>query len=1728
METEKMGTERTKAFEKISKPARANRPSPKSQAHRPQQQMQDIMGNKAVSRLIQCALPVSKPDDPLEREADRAAEALIQQDSSAPVVHPVPHSDTESQRRSEMPSTESVSIPISRGGLSRSRSKSISTGDRHGHQGLTSGHILPENIRFSMEPRFGVDLGSVKIHTDGDAAGMSQELGAQAFTAGPNIYFDAGRYQPETSKGLRLLAHELTHVAQQTGYNHGQPESFIQRYCDSPETCLEDLDEVNRNLVAAVVSALFLNIMEESGESNFAQILLVAALEILPESLEADLEIRSRDVAAISEIRDDEYEYTIPTALRVLNILHTQAETSLELELERPSYGLEHVIQIMASHIASYFIGVLEPSYETHRVHAERVETALENLREDLSIILVAINTPRNLMQLELEGALNQLIELRLNFESMTDRTQRSIIGREIGTVARTALQLNHALAELHPGPSEVSGTELDELLVEAAVEIAQIRELQERGEEVSAEDEQFGIEEQTISELDEGLELLAVTPIGAQLVDRLFIPFFPEFLAPHVDETTGRFRMDIEPEWAFPRLQDQLSNQFMEQLGRRVSEQRTELETLRNQIIPDSYEIPDFAAVFRRWFAFFSLAQERQDPTVHLILDIMNDAYQPAGADIYSGLGFAGAISQGSSALFRAQLLQDYAGLLESVLRSATAQFAEEITQADLLPQEAIVGGALNPEFLFAQLYMATNPEGECVSEQSCREAEQTSRQALREQQHRQTAQPFVSAAEVVSRREQERAQRTEREARSIRGRLTPRLPGSEQRERVENRERVARMAGAIIQNQEGAPIYGLLENLRNPQARVGWHYLIDVYTPLGERVAHEHRIMPPEVSDYLLAFRQHAETLRQRHRPMAPGPTRRPIGERAIREGRLISPAPNEERQASGIESGEAANVARYLLGEQRPQPSRTAVSLTHTLREARESAGILRTSDPTEQAAWALISAMERYFDEFYAVHPESSYRLASIFVLADIQFGVGRELMQLRNPETILEMAREAIRITLTLRTLNSLGPVGMLAAQGYRAYLGMQGTSEIAALASIASFMRGASRANSFNAARAWSYMAPYIVDDVRELMESIVGSPARHATNLSFDIITGRQPRSPQDLAEWCRPLMGNPESREALLEGVNARITNLEVEDAGASRSIPEYNAMIVFRDQLLQQTSVEQMELNVDPDMLLPGRTEVRSEIETTVPPTGRIQEQRAELLSALGDLQGRVIWNPDPDLGSTVIVHYRPGARVWIEVGPEANARQMRPHVELARQLMRYEGVFGRIWRLMQDVRRLLRGEPLTMSRGYRAELEVDKLTSMLDDLLEMREQIERRAEQLIEHPERAAAERDEISREIESLSRQLRRHMLELGSTERVDSLEVAALYGLQPIRELREEGERGARSVELSPEARSNLREHIEAHVSHLNDVLFWAEDLRQMINLEGPDYRSWIAQPFVRWEATDSDLAQSQAELIGSMARSTEALDEISRIIDSEEVQRYLEDYNRTGRFWQPDDNIIRCAVALRQLGLAEELRTDIEELTEPDESSFRRWITHGSRRIAETSQRFMQLFSGDEFDESTPYTQEITSHAVSQEGEAFNFEHVERVQQVLQSQEAPFLPTQRDSDYPFENPIPPDLEHASEPEHCPEDRFGNRWLYDREANLWRVDLTPDGLNYFRDRFRRLSDPEISWTIGFTREGQDILREFREGSRTEFPQGVRTAYIIIDEDGNLVPTYIWH
>lgn len=170
--------------------------------------LQRAAGNQAVSCLIQARLTVGPAGDRYEQEADRLAEEVLATPSPA---------QTERQPVQRQEDEEEVQLkPDLQGGLDAGPKIETQLSALRG-----SGSPLPDEVRAAMEPHFGADFSGVKVHTGADAAVLNRQLQAQAFTHGEDIYMGEGRYEPGTDAGKRLLAHELTHVVQQTGAQPG-------------------------------------------------------------------------------------------------------------------------------------------------------------------------------------------------------------------------------------------------------------------------------------------------------------------------------------------------------------------------------------------------------------------------------------------------------------------------------------------------------------------------------------------------------------------------------------------------------------------------------------------------------------------------------------------------------------------------------------------------------------------------------------------------------------------------------------------------------------------------------------------------------------------------------------------------------------------------------------------------------------------------------------------------------------------------------------------------------------------------------------------------------------------------------------------------------------------------------------------------------------------------------------------------------------------------------------------------------------------------------------------------------------------------------------------------------------------------------------------------------------------------------------------------------------------
>jgi Domain of unknown function (DUF4157) len=178
---------------------------------------QESAGNLAVEALLRGSaigpkLSVSQPHDPDEREADRAADAIV----GGRAVPTIQRKSVAWESGQSCGTRTNAAIHEKRANGTALSTASVNA-TRAAAAVISGGRPLPNQIRLMFESALRRDLSAVRVHTDSTSADAARAIGARAFTFGANIAFASGEYGPEHSTGRRLLAHELTHVVQQSG-----------------------------------------------------------------------------------------------------------------------------------------------------------------------------------------------------------------------------------------------------------------------------------------------------------------------------------------------------------------------------------------------------------------------------------------------------------------------------------------------------------------------------------------------------------------------------------------------------------------------------------------------------------------------------------------------------------------------------------------------------------------------------------------------------------------------------------------------------------------------------------------------------------------------------------------------------------------------------------------------------------------------------------------------------------------------------------------------------------------------------------------------------------------------------------------------------------------------------------------------------------------------------------------------------------------------------------------------------------------------------------------------------------------------------------------------------------------------------------------------------------------------------------------------------------------------
>ena len=211
--------------------------------------LQRVIGNQGLQRMlaqrqIQAKLTVGAADDVYEQEADRVAQDVMSGAAANEGVQrqEVPEEEEMMLKRADIQregleeeemmlkradiqreGLEEEEMMLKRADIQRAdvdMSGSFDVDDNVEGQINSlkgSGQTLPGETKSFMESSFGQDFGDVHVHASSESDSLNRSIGARAFTNGSDIFMRSNEYNPDSTQGKELLAHELTHVVQQTG-----------------------------------------------------------------------------------------------------------------------------------------------------------------------------------------------------------------------------------------------------------------------------------------------------------------------------------------------------------------------------------------------------------------------------------------------------------------------------------------------------------------------------------------------------------------------------------------------------------------------------------------------------------------------------------------------------------------------------------------------------------------------------------------------------------------------------------------------------------------------------------------------------------------------------------------------------------------------------------------------------------------------------------------------------------------------------------------------------------------------------------------------------------------------------------------------------------------------------------------------------------------------------------------------------------------------------------------------------------------------------------------------------------------------------------------------------------------------------------------------------------------------------------------------------------------------
>lgn len=248
-----------------------------------------------------------------------------------------------------------------------------------------------------------------------------------------------------------------------------------------------------------------------------------------------------------------------------------------------------------------------------------------------LDEVLDQLDERAALLQLELDGTVVRLKELRGGVAVAATDAERAALRAQIAQLARRALQLDRLIPKVRK-EDESKPRGLVSALADVAPAVDDIR--------ISSTDEAA-----TRKDMGDGLDLLRMRRL----------------------EESGDFDSSaaaaaIEPEEAFPEATAHASDEMTSALRTHVRRQEAEVTALRDRVIPKTRTIDGLKKVFEAWYAFVSPAAA--NPMNEHVLGFLDGLY-----DVLGHAGTEGGIA-------RAILIHGAEGAIAAALPQAQTQF--------------------------------------------------------------------------------------------------------------------------------------------------------------------------------------------------------------------------------------------------------------------------------------------------------------------------------------------------------------------------------------------------------------------------------------------------------------------------------------------------------------------------------------------------------------------------------------------------------------------------------------------------------------------------------------------------------------------------------------------------------------------------------------------------------------------------------------------------------------------------------------------------------------------------------------------------------------------------------------------------------------------------------------------------------------------------------------------